>query len=211
VWWQAEDGAEASLEPLVLRGDLSLEGERVGASGYTHLPQACGGGELRSETGALALVFWNPNMPAFPPPLTRNRALKLWEQPWEPSMPGSHFTMHKWLQLPDPAGGGYDGGPGGYLRLSYGAGLFLPDATRPPRVLRGDRPPPGRLLPCPYGADGSRQRHLPPAGVVARPLRHQERRADPRPHGRAGGLPLAGPRLPDRPGARRDVSRHRAA
>lgn len=118
-WRSSHDGAEASLEFFVLRGDLSMEGERVGASGYVHLPQRCGGGELGSENGALALVFWNPNAPAFPPPYTRNRALRVWQEEWQPSMPGSHGFMHKSLRLPDPSGQGYDGGPGGLLRLWY--------------------------------------------------------------------------------------------
>src|SRR5262245_7818088 len=69
-WRHLEAGREASLELFVLRGDLSTVGEKVGPSGYVHLPQGCGGGELRSESGALALVFWNPNLPTFPPPYT---------------------------------------------------------------------------------------------------------------------------------------------
>ncbi len=118
-WRSATDGREASFEAFLLRGDLALDGEQVGASGYVHAPQGCGGGELRSEAGALALVFWNPNLPAFPPPYTQNRIARLHELPWQDSLPDSHGIMHKSLRMPDPTGDGYDGGPGGYLRLLY--------------------------------------------------------------------------------------------
>ncbi|MFQ3664857.1 MAG: hypothetical protein SNJ79_02315 [Sphingomonadaceae bacterium] len=122
--WQGRfDAREASFELFLLRGDLALEGNRVGASGYVHVPQACGGGELDSVAGALALAFWNPNLPAFPYPYTRNRTLKTWEQPWTDSVPGSHGVRHKSLRLPDPTPQpgqeGMDGGPGGYLRFQY--------------------------------------------------------------------------------------------
>lgn len=118
-WKQSFDAREACLELFVLRGDVALDGDRVGASGYVHLPQAGGGGELRSKSGALALAFWNPSIPAFPPPYTKNRALRLWQEPWHPSLPDSHGIMHKSLRLPDPFGQGYDGGPGGYLRVLF--------------------------------------------------------------------------------------------
>lgn len=122
-WRSRFEATEASLELFVLRGDLALDGERVGAAGYLHLPQLGGGGELTSESGALALAFWNPNVPAFPYPLTRNRALRVHEQPWIDSVPGSHGVRHKSLRLPDPvphpAHEGFDGGPGGYLRFQY--------------------------------------------------------------------------------------------
>lgn len=122
-WRGRYDAKDASLEFFLLRGDLSLGGERVGASGYIHLPQLCGGGELSSHAGALALVFWNPNLPAFPFPYTRNRTLRAWEQPWTDSVPGSHGVRHKSLRLPDPVPHpnceGFDGGPGGYLRFQY--------------------------------------------------------------------------------------------
>ena len=122
--WQAEvDGKDSTLELFLLNGDVSLEGERVGATGYVHLPQDGGGGELRSEKGALALAFWNPDMPAFPAPYTRNRVTSLWKEPWTPSLPGSHSIMHKSLRLPDPLphpnAEGFDGGPGGYMRILY--------------------------------------------------------------------------------------------
>lgn len=117
----------ASLEFFTLRGDLSLNGVAVGASGYIHLPQAGGGGEIRSKNGALALAFWNPNLPSFPPPYTQNTCLRLWEEEWLPSLPGSHSVMHKSLRRPDPYGGDFDGGPGGFLRVMFiGPGVDAP-------------------------------------------------------------------------------------
>ena len=55
-WKQEHDAKDACLEFFVLRGDLALEDKKVGASGYVHLPQAGGGGELRSKGGAVALA-----------------------------------------------------------------------------------------------------------------------------------------------------------
>jgi hypothetical protein len=122
-WRGRTDSAHASLEFFVLRGDLALAGETVGASGYIHLAQGCGGGEVHSPSGALALAFWNPNLPCFPYPYTRNRLLKAWREPWVNSMPGAHGVMHKSLRQPDPTPHptqeGFDGGPGGYLRFQY--------------------------------------------------------------------------------------------
>lgn len=122
--WHAEtDAALASLEFFLLHGDLSLGGESVGASGYIHVPQLCGGGELRSTRGALALVFWNPNLPCFPYPYTRNRLIRPHAETWVNSVPGGHGVMHKSLRKPDPVphptDEGFDGGPGGYLRFQY--------------------------------------------------------------------------------------------
>lgn len=118
-WRHREDASAASLELLVLRGDVALEGERVGCAGYVHLPPGGGGGELRSEAGGLAIVLWNPNLPVFPPPYTRNTARRLWDIPWRPSLVDSHGIMHKPLRSPDPMGDGFDGGPGGFLRVLY--------------------------------------------------------------------------------------------
>jgi hypothetical protein len=117
------DAKEASLELFLLKGDVALGGERVGAGGYVHLPQLGGGGELASESGALALAFWNPNLPGYPYPVTRNRTCHPWTRQWTNSMPGAHGVMHKSLRLPDPVphpnDEGFDGGPGGYLRFQY--------------------------------------------------------------------------------------------
>lgn len=122
--WRAQtDAATASLEFFLLRGDLALGDERVGASGYIHVPQLCGGGELTSLGGALALVFWNPNLPCFPYPYTRNRLVRPHRETWVNSVPGGHGVMHKSLRKPDPVphpvDEGFDGGPGGYLRFQY--------------------------------------------------------------------------------------------
>lgn len=122
-WRARTDAKVASLELFLLRGDVSLNGERVGSSGYVHLPQSCGGGELRSEQGALALAFWNPNLPAYAYPVTRNRTCMPHTREWTNSMPGAHGVMHKSLRIPDPVphpnDEGFDGGPGGYLRFQY--------------------------------------------------------------------------------------------
>lgn len=121
--WSGRSDGTASLEFFLLRGDLALDGEKVGASGYLQLAEGTGGGELRSVAGALAFAFWNPNLPCFPYPLTRNRTLRAWQEPWVDSIPGSHGVRHKSLRKPDPVphptDEGFDGGPGGYLRLQY--------------------------------------------------------------------------------------------
>jgi len=117
------DGKAASLEFFVLRGDLALNGSSVGVSGYIHAPQLCGGGEISTVSGALVLAFWNPNMPAYAYPVTRNRVIQTDKIEWVNSVPGSHGVMHKSLRAPDavpgPSGEGFDGGPGGFLRFQY--------------------------------------------------------------------------------------------
>ena len=126
-WSKQLDDAEGSVEFFIIRGDLSFNGERVGPSGYVHVPQGGGGGEASSEAGALGFVYWNPNIPAFPPPYTQNRVLRVPDLEWRQSVPTSHSIMHKPLRLPDPHGDGYEGGPGGHLRLEYMApGMATP-------------------------------------------------------------------------------------
>lgn len=131
--WRARTDAEkASLEFFVLRGRLALEGAAATSGGYVHLPQLCGGGELSSDHGALALAFWNPNLPCYPYPVTRNRVVNSWMLDWTNSLPGAHGVMHKSLRLPDPVphplDEGFDGGPGGYLRLQYIAPQMIAEA-----------------------------------------------------------------------------------
>lgn len=122
-WSARTDACDASIEFFILSGDLALGGERVGAGGYIHLPQGCGGGELSSQSGARLLAFWNPNLPSFPYPYTRKRIVGTHAIDWQNSVPGAHGVMHKSLRLPDltPATpeSGFDGGPGGYLRFQF--------------------------------------------------------------------------------------------
>lgn len=121
------DGKLGGLEIFVLRGALTLNGETVASGAHIHLPQGCGGGEVRSTTGALALVWWNPNAPAYPPPYTDNRILRVRDMEWVMSLPDYHGLMHKSLRLPDPQNTPYahpegfcaDGPPGGYLRYTF--------------------------------------------------------------------------------------------
>lgn len=130
-WKQRYDAKECSLEFFLLKGDMSLNGEEVKSGGYIHLAQLCGGGELSSTTGALVLAFWNPNMPCFPYPYTRNRTVTSWSEEWVDSIPGAHGICHKSMRKPDPVphptDPGFDGGPGGYMRFQYIPPGFVAD------------------------------------------------------------------------------------
>lgn len=117
-WQWTEDLEDATLEIFVLEGDLRVDGTRVGGGGYAFIPQGSSSTELTSESGALALVFWNPDMPLFPPPYTRVRVTKYWKEPWHeaPHRLVLHGTFFKSLRLPDFSGD-FEGGPGGFLRF----------------------------------------------------------------------------------------------
>lgn len=120
-WRHQADALLASLEFFVLRGDVSADEVKIGPGGYIHLPQGGGGAELRSAAGALAIAFWEPNIPAYPPPYTQNRTARFRDVPYQ-TMPRdreSHGLLHKSLRLPDPTGTGGEGGPGGMVRLMY--------------------------------------------------------------------------------------------
>jgi hypothetical protein len=112
----------ATLELLVLAGGVEVEGEPLRVGGFLTLPQDQAAPAVRSAAGALVVAYWNPDMPAFGPPMTRPRAVATWAEPWVADVPGSHGLFHKKLRLPDISGDWnasetYDGGPGGYLRL----------------------------------------------------------------------------------------------
>lgn len=57
---QAQDG---TLEVFVLEGQLTLNGESVGTSGFMFVPEGSGDSELSSEQGATALFYWTVGMP----------------------------------------------------------------------------------------------------------------------------------------------------
>jgi hypothetical protein len=113
---------EATVELLVLAGRLDVDGDRHGVGSFVSLPQGQAPPELRTAGPVDALVYVNPDLPSFGPPLSVPGARATWSEPWVPDVPGSHGLFHKKLRLPDFSGdwlseGTYDGGPGGYLRL----------------------------------------------------------------------------------------------
>ena len=117
-WTLNERADEATVEVLILEGDFSVDAEDVGSGGHAYVPRGSGGCELRSTTGAQALIFLTSDMPK-----EHGEAVgveRLWQQQWHGSeMPGAlHGHMHKSLRLPDVGEGPIHGGPGGCLRLS---------------------------------------------------------------------------------------------
>ena len=119
-WKHTESTDEGTYEIFVLEGDLAVEGDAVGCTGFVALPKGCGPVELSSTTGCQAYVFWEPNFPvevAYDGGQLQVR--KIWQEPWIPSvMPELQAgIMHKSLRVPDPHGGLVHGGPAGMLRL----------------------------------------------------------------------------------------------
>ena len=118
-WRLDEQGDEATIEIFVLEGDLSANGQRVGAGGFVAIPKQCGPCELSSETGAQVYLWWTPVWPSDYYYDSAVYVAKVWQLPWVASeMPGiQHGIMHKSLRVPDPADGAMHGGPGGLLRF----------------------------------------------------------------------------------------------
>jgi hypothetical protein len=117
-WRWANDLEDATVEFFILEGDLRVNGSEVGAGGYASIPQGAGSIELASVSGALTLFYWNPDMPLFPPPLSKIRVTRSWKEPWQEALGRLpvHGTFFKSLRMPDFSGD-FEGGPGGFLRL----------------------------------------------------------------------------------------------
>lgn len=118
-WRFHEDADEATVEMFVLEGDLSANGQRVGAGGFVAVPKQCGPCELSTEAGAHVYLWWTPQWPSGYYYNSDVYVTKVWQEPWVASeMPGiQHGIMHKSLRVPDPAGGAMHGGPAGLLRF----------------------------------------------------------------------------------------------
>jgi hypothetical protein len=116
-WKSVELAEDATIEFVVLEGDLLVGGERLRAGGFAYVPQGVGSVELSSDTGAQAIVFWNVDLPReHGTELTVRRVV---DEPWNMSvMPTAlHGAMHKSLRLPDAGDAELHGGPGGGVRV----------------------------------------------------------------------------------------------
>jgi hypothetical protein len=118
-WKYTETAEEGGLEIFVLDGDMTGNGQRVGAGGYLAVPRNRGPLELSTEGGAHAYVFWGPQMPDDYYYDNQPFITKVWKEQWTMTdMPEvRHGIMHKSLRWPDPAEGLIHGGPGGMLRF----------------------------------------------------------------------------------------------
>ena len=110
---------EAAVEAFVMRGDLSVNGESVGCSGFLGIPQYCGPAKLASRGGATVYFFINPNLP-LPAYTSGIHVSRVWRQQWIHAEMTNlrHGLMFKSLRVPDPASGALHGGPGGFLRMT---------------------------------------------------------------------------------------------
>lgn len=170
-WRSLHSSVDGTLEVFVLQGGLSLDGERVGVSGFLSIPEGAGDVDLRSEQGAQALFYWTLGMPIEPDAAVR--VAKVWQMDWEvqrmTNMP--HGTIAKSLRLPDVGDGPVHGGPGGMLRLI----LLEPGYCDPQEhkhncweglvFLAGDlfMPPRGIIGPMTYLGNPAEFRHAPMA------------------------------------------------
>ena len=129
-WSLSQPSEEATLEFLVIEGDLSVEGERHGAGGFIAISPGCGTVELASAGGAQVLLFYNPELTAAHCYGGQLHTAKTWSTDWTPFIQAAdqrHGLMYKSLRVPDVTSGHVHGGPGGMLRLV----LILPGYTSP--------------------------------------------------------------------------------
>lgn len=129
-WRLSQPSHEATVELLVLGGDLSVEGRRQGAGGFVAISPGCGDAELSSEGGAEVLLFHNPELTAEHCYGGELHTLETWAIDWTPFVQAAdqrHGLMYKSLRVPDVTAGTVHGGPGGMLRLV----LIVPGYTSP--------------------------------------------------------------------------------
>lgn len=126
-WEHTTEALEATLELFLFGGDVAAGGARVHAGGYVAVPQGAGTTRLESAGGALALVLWNPSLPAFPPPYCGVRAVESWQEPLRARNPDNLSSTYRSLRVPDFNEQGFNGGPGGFFRIS----ILAPGTTSP--------------------------------------------------------------------------------
>ena len=116
--WRGRHGAlDGTLEVFVLEGQLALNGDSVGTSGFMFVPEGSGDSERSSEHGATALFYWTVAMPLQPDAAIK--VVRVWQEPREVQTMTNmtHGAIAKSLRLPDVGTGPRHGGPGGMLRL----------------------------------------------------------------------------------------------
>lgn len=117
-WQRSHAADEATVELFVFEGDLALNGETIGAGGYLFIAEGSGTSDLRSATGAQAVMYFNPDQPLSDD--AEVRTTRLWQEPWIDikGIPALHGLMFKSLRKPDVTEGEWHGGPGGLLRVA---------------------------------------------------------------------------------------------
>ena len=126
-WEHTATALEATVELFLFEGDMAAGSTRVHAGGYLCVPQGSGATKLSSVGGAYGLVLWNPNLPAFPPPVFGVRAVETWAEPLRSRDATNLYSTYRSLRVPDFNEQGFNGGPGGFFRLSY----LAPGMTSP--------------------------------------------------------------------------------
>ncbi len=118
-WKFTQDGDEGGLELFVLEGEVTGNGQLVGAGGFLAVPRNGGKLELSSDGGAYAHIWWDPLFATDYYYDNQPFITKIWQEDWVlTEMPEvKHGIMHKSLRWPDPCEGLLHGGPAGMLRF----------------------------------------------------------------------------------------------
>ena len=118
-WRRSAAADDGTLECFVLEGDLSVEGERVGAGGFAAVPRGVGTVDVATESGAQLVAFWNPPLDVELYYGDGLRVARSRDVPWQSVPVGGvpHAVLYKALRVPDYSDGPTHGGPGGFLRL----------------------------------------------------------------------------------------------
>ena len=119
--WRREVRVQGGcLELFILEGQLSLNKESFGTSGFLVIPPECTEVQLSSEGGGIAIAFWNADFQAGYYYDGTAQGTRTSEVRWTTTaMEGvTSGIQHKSLRWPDPTGALSHGGPNGMIRLT---------------------------------------------------------------------------------------------